>query len=426
MKRLFFLLICTLAAGTLSCSKPQAPPPVSTPVPTATPLPAVVSIDLGPAATPDEAATPEPLEYVLEDLKGTVLIRENGETQAEPAEEEETVEAGDEIITQAASEASLTLDENTMFHLPENSDVQVDQLKPNTSNGFLCRLMLLGGKVLSEVEKLGENHSTFEVEAGGVVCGVRGTAFEVQKEGQTIHTFTYHGEVEMRKGNLVQPVVAGHHSAFLFQKGAFQPPRPLRPAERQTYQGWLKKKAVVQRKQAQRLAAIRSLSNLPPEQRKRVMENLKGAKPRDRMRMMHQMLKSPSQTHPGPGPARLRQGQPLKGNRPNRRGGNGFQNKGAGIKGGIPHTPALKPKGKNQNPKLQKPGTPHQNLQNGNKNLARPQGQKPRPALRPNRPLQKKPQNQLKAQPRKPGQLKPNGQKKGDQKKGKKKKDQGK
>jgi hypothetical protein len=414
MKKLLIPILCGLLSGTLSCSKPAAPPPNPTPAPAAPAATAVspsaaIPIDLEPTATP------EPLEYVLEDLKGTVLIRESGETATRPADEEEMVGEGDEIITKAGSEASLTLDENTMFHLSENSDVKVDELKPNTSNGFISRLLLAGGRLLSEVEKLGDGHSTFEVESGGVVCGVRGTAFEVFNQGGAVHTLTYHGTVEMRKGDLVQSVVAGHHSAFLVRKGVFQRPRPLKANEQQHYQNWLRKKAVVRQKQAQRLEAVRSLSNLPPEQRNRVMESLKGAKPRDRMRLMHQMLKPGARPPAGagakPAPERPRPGS-LQGKARNRLNENRLPNKGVGIRGKAPPASSLKPKGKNQ-------GALHPNQAQGPKHLLRPQGQQSRPVLRPNRPAQNKPLNRPKIQPRKPGKPQPNGQKKDRKKKGK-------
>ncbi len=379
MKRLFIPFLGALCVGMLSCSKPTAPPSTQLPptpvsiAPTAAPSSGAIPIDLG------SAPTPEPLEYVLEDLKGTVLIRESGQTQAEPAQEEETVEEGDEIITKAGSEASLTLDENTMFHLSENSDVKVDQLKPNLSNGFINRLLLLGGKVLSEVEKLADSHSTFEVESGGVVCGVRGTAFEVFTQGGAVHTLTYHGEVEMHKGGLVQAVVAGHASAFLLKKGTFQPPRPLRAAEQQHYQNWLRKKAVVQKKQAQRLAAMRRLSQLTPAQRSQMREKLKGVPPKDRMRMMRRVLKSEA-AHPGR--------EERLGNRGKLRPGQGKQGRGQLLRRNqaLPHKAAGPMR---QGGELK--GRPASKLR-GQKSL-RPQGQKARPALRPNRPHPTKPQN---------------------------------
>ena len=318
MKQALPFLIPLALALAFSCSKPQ--PPAQKPAPVletqsaaGNPSPAPTQ-DLSDALSGLTQAAPgnpsmgtpvngpvsqEPMEYVIEDLKGSVSVREEGSTQAEPAEEEEVVGEGDEIITGEGSEASLTLDENTLVHVAQNSDVKVDQLRPKPESGFLSRLELAKGRVLSEVEKLGESHSTFEVESGGVVCGVRGTAFEVQKEGGTIHTFTYHGVVEMRQGTKVQAVVANHHSAYSPEKGGFLPPRALSGSEMGRYQNWLPKRTRIRQKQQRRLAVLRKLSNLPPAERNRMLENLRGVPAKDRMRRMHQMLQKPF--HPGRG-----------------------------------------------------------------------------------------------------------------------------
>lgn len=397
MKRLVYPLLCAVLAGVLSCSQKEVPPPP----------PSFIPIILVPTATPTKIETPGPLVYVLEDLKGNVHIREGGSTQAEPAEEEETVQAGDEIITQAASEASLTLDENTMFHLSENSDVQVDQLNPNSSNGFLSRITLLAGKALSEVEKLGDSHSTFEVEAGGVICGVRGTSFEIQKQGQSVNTLTFHGEVEMRKGDITQQVAAGHQAAFSLTKGNFQKPRPLNAAENQHYQNWLQKKSVVQQKQASRMAALRSLSSLSPDEKSKVMENLKSVKPKDRMRMMHQMLvpKAQSNIKPERNPGEIwgkGQGQnqkrqalkqksfPKPVNRGKQRPVNGRLGKPQGRNLGAHHAPALNRSGKNRNlgQGIHRPGIQPN----------KPNNQKPSHPLLQRRPQQGKPQKPFLAQ----------------------------
>ncbi len=260
--------------------------PVSTPAQIAALLPTQT---LTKSPTPFEG-TPEPPEYVMEKIKGTVLIKNQDSTAPEEAEEEETVEGGDEIITKNNSEVSLTLDENTMFHLGPNSDVKVSQLLWNNSNGFISRLELRAGKILSEVEKLAQSDSTFEVNSGGVVCGVRGTAFEVQNQEGTVHMSTFHGVVEMKKGALVQRVNANEHSAFLIKRGAFLPNRVLKPAERSHYKVWLKQKAMVQERFRQRQTLHQSMNRLTPEERSLVLQKMGQAKSRNRLKIMRQEL----------------------------------------------------------------------------------------------------------------------------------------
>jgi hypothetical protein len=280
MKKTIFLLPCLLIFS-ISCDNPKpVVPPTPTPQAQAA-LPTAVF-------TPTE--TPEPPEYVVDDMKGTVLIIEEGGTEAVPAEEEETVSGGDQVITKDDSEATLTLNPDTMFRLGPNSRVTVDQLVANSTNGFISRLKLWQGKVLSEVEKLQESHSTFEVESGGVVCGVRGTAFEVQKKGDDVHTSTFHGVVEMKKGTQVQTVGENQHLAFSARKNDFMPKRKLNPVERSGYRKWLKKKAVVQKRAVERQTLLASTRNMSPADKADLNKRMGQVKPKDRMRAMKRAI----------------------------------------------------------------------------------------------------------------------------------------
>src|SRR5579859_2191186 len=155
-----------------------------------------------------------PPHYVLDKIKGTVLVLSKGSGKPEPAQEEEMVQEGDEVITEADSEASLTLNEITMFQVSSNSRVKVEELNRKNPVNFITRLKLASGSLLAQVEKLLKTKSVFEVEAGGVICGVRGTAFEVQNDGSAVDTSTFEGEVEMKKGGAVERVPFDHHSSF--------------------------------------------------------------------------------------------------------------------------------------------------------------------------------------------------------------------
>lgn len=231
-----------------------------------------------------------PLEYVLEDISGTVLVQSADGTQPEQVEEEQIVQSGDEIMTQAGSEASLTLNETTLFHLSENSDVRVDQLDRNANQGFISRLHLVAGKILSEVEKLSESNSTFEVNSGGVVCGVRGTSFEVEKQDSDIQTTTYNGVVETQKENNVQTIAAEEHGDYSLSQGAFLPKRSLTPEERARYENWKTRLARVREKCRARLEALRALDRLPAEQREKILQQLSGVRARDRLKALRQKM----------------------------------------------------------------------------------------------------------------------------------------
>ena len=232
-----------------------------------------------------------PLQYVIQDLQGGVLIRDKKTGKTERAQEEETVAAGDEVLTQSGAKASLTLNQNTMFRLSENSDIKVEALaRRPKGTGFISRLGLLAGKILSEVEDLRKSQSSFEVSSGGVICGVRGTAFEVEKVGKTLQTKTFHGVVEVKKGALQKTVVADQNQGFAFDQDTFLPKRTLTQEERKTYQTWLTQKAVVERKLMERQAVLNSISQLSEEEQADLTRKLEAYPEKDRLKKTREML----------------------------------------------------------------------------------------------------------------------------------------
>ncbi|HET9869439.1 MAG TPA: FecR domain-containing protein [bacterium] len=214
-------------------------------------LPAVFAQEPPPAAGEGGAA-----QYVLEDIQGGVQVLETGGTQWEDGEEGQVLEAGDEIKVGPDSEATLTLGTDTSVHLDPGTDLKVEQMTDNPQGGFLSRLGLAAGRILADVQKhLEESHSTFEVEAGGVVCGVRGTAFEVEADGEQVQALTHEGEVDVKGAGQDNLVRAG--SAFSFRRGRFVARRLLDRVETARFAKWRAFRAHVFEKRRQRLEDIR-------------------------------------------------------------------------------------------------------------------------------------------------------------------------
>ncbi len=251
MKKTLLALTLLLPIA-IACSKSN---PTETemklPTPVVSPTP-IVAASASLIAIPTPTDTPA-LDYTIEDIKGTGLILTGDDTIPESVVEGESVEPGDELFTKDNSEMTLALNDNTLIHLSANSQVKVTDLTPNTTQGFSSRIQLLLGTILSEVEKLNESQSSFEIEAGGVVCGVRGTGFEVKKQGDFIGTKTYHGAVEMKKNGITQLVKENEHSTFNLKNSNFLPKRHLSQTEKKHYQNWVKTKKMVQKKRAARI-----------------------------------------------------------------------------------------------------------------------------------------------------------------------------
>ncbi|HJT24659.1 MAG TPA: FecR family protein, partial [bacterium] len=236
-----------------------------------------------------------PTGYVLDQVKGTVLIIPKGASQPMTAQTEQTVQVGDEIITQADSEASLTFNGAAMIQLSEGSDLKVGDLAAPSGKGFLSRLKLLAGQVLAQVQKMGTSHSVFEIESGGVVCGVRGTAFEVQKEGASIVTNTYEGTVEMDRKDLSQKVPAGRHSEFDTDKGLFHLQRLLNAREEERYRNWQRYRDLIAQRQKEREAALKAFDALPQTDKAQLWQGLQKAGDRDRFRILRAMMREKNQ-----------------------------------------------------------------------------------------------------------------------------------
>jgi hypothetical protein len=148
------------------------------------------------------------------------------------------------------------LQSDTSVQVGPNSDIKIDQIADNHQGGFFSKLKITAGRLLADVRKhLDESQSTFEVEANGVVCGVRGTAFEVNAQGDEIQTLTHEGTVDVktaRQDNLVQ---AGN--AYSFRRGRFVGQRLLDQDEMSRFGKWRAYRAQVFEKHRLRLENIR-------------------------------------------------------------------------------------------------------------------------------------------------------------------------
>src|SRR5665213_267029 len=303
MKKLVLALVFLLPFALACNNHKEEEMPLPTPIPTATPI---VTITPTTVNTPQPTATATPsLEYSIEDIKGTGLILLVETTVPETAAEGESVQVGDELITKDNSEMTLALNDNTMVHIEANTQVMVADLAPNSSQGFTSRIKLILGNILSEVEKLNESKSSFEIEAGGVVCGVRGTAFEVQKQGDNVSTSTFHGNVEMEKDGHKQSVPAFEHSTFSLKNACFSAQRDLKPSEIKRYHAWVKTKSLIQRKRAVRINGGGMPQNHPTQKTQtHRAENVRNHHPAAKLRAQqhnqHQtQVRNNQSVHPG-------------------------------------------------------------------------------------------------------------------------------
>jgi hypothetical protein len=124
------------------------------------------------------------------------LVQKGSRKKAEPPQ---AVSKDDRVVTGKDGFAYLKFKSGGTIELGPKSDVTVKQLKVDPKT-FQAKFKMATGRMRTLLKKLTGAKSSFEIEAGGVVCGVRGTTFEVDydKDKKTVATKTYEGSVFAR------------------------------------------------------------------------------------------------------------------------------------------------------------------------------------------------------------------------------------
>jgi len=167
------------------------------------------SLSLGDIEPPRKDVIPL---YTIETIEGAGQVRLQKADSQEwtNAKEGDYLEEGDSLKVGSATTAVLSLKDDTFIQVSENTVLNIKTLSDQGDKGFLTRLTLSAGRILSDVRKnLGLTGSVYEVESGGVVCGVRGTVFEVANSGDNVETTTHEGSVQVQGSNGSQTVKAG-------------------------------------------------------------------------------------------------------------------------------------------------------------------------------------------------------------------------
>jgi hypothetical protein len=140
-------------------------------------------------------------------VKGTVLVKDSS-GQSSPATVGSSVAQGESVVTDKDAEAVLKLFDGSQLTLKPGTDLELSQLEKPSDTDKILKFKLLVGEMFAKVEKLVSAKSSFEVEAGGVVCGVRGT--EIYMNYDSVHD---HLDLRVLSGRVY--VKAGGQTTFL-------------------------------------------------------------------------------------------------------------------------------------------------------------------------------------------------------------------
>jgi hypothetical protein len=174
----------------------------------------LLALGMSPAlAWADDSDQSQQAQLFMAKVKGEAyVIHEGKRHQANPPE---PLAETDEVTTGADSTAYLEFQNGGVVEVGADSDVTVNRLEVN-SDDFKSGFLLAFGKFLAKVKKLTSAKSSFEVEAGGVVAGVRGTVFGVDydKTKKEVDAQTYEGSIFARSGGKEQIVEKGYSLAL--------------------------------------------------------------------------------------------------------------------------------------------------------------------------------------------------------------------
>jgi hypothetical protein len=144
----------------------------------------------------------------LAEIKNEVYVIHNGnKAKADPPQE---LVASDRIVTGKDGKAYLEFQSGGTVEIGSQGDVKISQLDINPKS-FKAKFLMAVGKMKTILHKLTSASSSFEIEAGGVVSGVRGTTFEVDydKDKSLVATKTFEGSVFTRSHGKEQTVEKG-------------------------------------------------------------------------------------------------------------------------------------------------------------------------------------------------------------------------
>jgi len=160
----------------------------------------------------DASDSNQQTQFFVAQVKNKVYVVHLGK-QHKPNPPEALAE-NDWIQTGADSKAYLEFQNGGIVEVGPNSNIKVSQLDI-TPTDFRARFLLAVGEFKAKVAKLTTASSVFEVEAGGVVCGVRGTVFGVNydKTQNAVSAQTFEGAIFTRSGGKEALVEKGYGMA---------------------------------------------------------------------------------------------------------------------------------------------------------------------------------------------------------------------
>ena len=126
-------------------------------------------------AAPDET-NPPTNEGVFTSVTGKVQAKKSG-NKTRVVKNGSIVKAGEKITTSKDGKAVLRFFDGSELKVSPKTQFTISKLEKQGLQDKAIKFKLAVGDLWASVKKLSSSKSSFEIESGGVVCGVRGTKY---------------------------------------------------------------------------------------------------------------------------------------------------------------------------------------------------------------------------------------------------------
>jgi hypothetical protein len=169
------------------------------------------------ASPSSPAATDKPATGKLVTVSGKVTVFDQAGEQSRIAKKGMKVTEGERIVTSEGASAALEFFDGSQLTLQSGTDISLVRLQKSKTKGNVLKFNLALGRLLAEVTKKLSVNSRFEIEAGGVVCGVRGTKFTLKydPDRQKLSLRVSEGRVYANAGGKHLVFKAGEQTEFI-------------------------------------------------------------------------------------------------------------------------------------------------------------------------------------------------------------------
>jgi len=151
----------------------------------------------------------------LTQVSGTVTLKSKS-GKSRKAQTGAKAYEGEKVKVAKGGKATLTFFDGSALELQSNTQIVIAKLKKSSEKEKNLKFKLTFGALVAKVKKLLTPTSSFEVEAGGAICGVRGTQYNMSYDPATNKTTitVTEGSVYFNIGGNTYIVHAGESISF--------------------------------------------------------------------------------------------------------------------------------------------------------------------------------------------------------------------